>query len=251
LAPALSVRDLTVRYEVKAGLSGVSFDVPAGGTLGIVGPIGSGKSTLLKALVRLVEHAAGEVRVGAVSATALDLTVLRRMFGYVPQNPMLFSKSIAENVAFGRPEAPRDRIEAALVAAAFDADLKVLPQGLDTPVGERGVTLSGGQKQRTAMARALLLDPPILLLDDALSAVDTETEARILGHLRQLRQGRTTLIVAHRISAVQHADTILVLDGGRVVEQGTHASLLTTGGIYAAMARRQELAREAAVEAAP
>lgn len=247
LAPSVRVRGLSVRYGDRTPVDNVSFEVPAGHILGIVGPIGSGKSALVRALLRLVDSSAGEIEVGGKDTRAIDLGSLRAMFGYVPQNPSLFSKSVAENVAFGRPEVDPARIDAAIEAAALTADLAALPQGLQTQVGERGITLSGGQKQRTAIARALLLDPPILILDDALSAVDGETEATILSHLRAARVGRTTLIVAHRISAVQHADDIIVLNEGRIVEQGPHAQLVVqAGGLYATMAKRQELARVAA-----
>lgn len=250
IAPDLHVRGLTVRYDERRALDDVSVELRAGQVLGIVGPIGSGKSTLVRALLRLVEVPAGAIVLGGHDILDLDLNRLRRMFAYVPQNPGLFSKTVAENVAFGAPEAPLDDVRAALTASVFDADLKALPQGLDTPVGERGITLSGGQKQRTALARALLLDPPLLLLDDALSAVDTETEAAILGHLQRLWKARSTVIVAHRISAVQHADSIIVLDKGKIVERGTHRELVQLGGLYASMAHRQELARAAALEEA-
>ena len=245
LPPTVRVQDLTVRYAERVSVDKVSFEVPAGHVLGIVGPIGSGKSALVRALLRLVDSAGGDVWVGNKNIRAMDLGGLRSMFGYVPQNPSLFSKSVAENVAFGRPAAPAEAIAAAVEAAALTADLAALPQGLETQVGERGVTLSGGQKQRTAIARALLLDPPILILDDALSAVDGETEATILAHLRAARVGRTTLIVAHRISAVQHADHIIVMNEGAIAERGTHSSLVAQQGLYAAMAKRQEMAKVA------
>jgi ABC-type multidrug transport system fused ATPase/permease subunit len=192
-------------------------------------------------MMRLLDVPKGTVFVGGRDVTDLDLSVLRGAFGYVPQSHMLFSKSLAENIAFGAPDVDRRAIEAAASDAALDADVSVLPNGLDTQVGERGVTLSGGQKQRAAIARALVVEPPILVLDDALSSVDTETEAEILASLRQARAGLTTVIVAHRVTAVQHADQIVVLDAGRVVERGDHDTLSKAGGPYAQMARRQQL----------
>ena len=243
LEPSLTLRGLTVQLGGHVSLRDVAVTLPAGHVLGIVGPIGGGKSTLVRALVRLVDVPAAQLFVGGVDAVTLTLEALRRMFGYVPQNPGLFSKSVAENVAFGRPHATLDAIHDALRVAAFLQELERFTDGLATQVGERGVTLSGGQKQRVALARAVLLDPPILLLDDALSAVDSETEVAILRALKELRHDRTTVIVAHRISAVSHADEIIVLSDGAVVERGTHASLLADNGVYADMARRQELAR--------
>ena len=172
--------------------------------------------------------------------TQLELAQLRAQFGYVPQQHVLFSRSLAENVAFGRPGASHRAVEDALAAAAFRLDAQAFPEGLQTPVGERGITLSGGQKQRVSIARATLLQPPILLLDDALSSVDAQTEQRILDALTEQRSGRTTIIVAHRVSAVEHADEIVVLDGGKVSERGRHADLMRRDGWYACMARRQQ-----------
>src|SRR5262249_23317045 len=158
---------------------------------------------------------------------------LRAAFGYVPQAHTLFSRRLRDNVAFGRPAATDEEVLQALRDAAFETDLKALPQGLETPIGERGITLSGGQKQRVSIARALLLDPPILLLDDALSSVDAATEAELLDRLLERRRDRTTIIVAHRVSAVAHAGEIIVLDEGRVVQRGTHQALLQEPGFYA------------------
>ena len=246
LAASLEVRGLSIRYGDHAALDNISLTVPAGTTLGVVGAIGSGKSTLVRAWMRLEPVPAQTVFVGGEDVVALSLPGVRRMFGYVPQNPSLMSKSVADNIAFGMPKAPRAEVEAAAQGAALGADLGSLPDGLDTHVGERGVTLSGGQKQRAAIARASLLDPPILVLDDALSAVDVTTEAAILQHLRGQRRGRTTVIVSHRLSAVEHADDILVLAGGRVVERGTAAALRQVGGPFAAMASMQASAEEVA-----
>ncbi len=244
LSPHLELRGLSLTLDGRQLLDGVSLRIEAGQLVGIVGPIGAGKSLLVQALLRLIEVPSGQVFVGGHPVTDLALDTLRRTFGYVPQQHMLFSKTLAENVAFGRPDASDDAVRAAVAAAALTPDLAALPQGLETPVGERGITLSGGQKQRTAMARALLVDPPILILDDALASVDAETEATILHNLRRARAGKTTLIVTHRPSAVRQADFIVVMDRGCIVEQGSHAALMRRGGLYARLARRQELANE-------
>ncbi|MEE8408749.1 MAG: ABC transporter ATP-binding protein [Myxococcota bacterium] len=239
--PTVTVRDLTVTFEKRDVLSHIDLEIRPGSTLGIVGPIGSGKTMLVRAMLRLLNVPPKTVFVGGHDVTELDFKTLRGAFGYVPQAHTLFSKSLADNVSFGRPDASEEEIRAALMTAAFDSDLTTLPKGTDTLVGERGVTLSGGQKQRASIARALLLDPPILVLDDALSSVDAETEADILEALRATRNDRTTVIVAHRYSAVQGADEIIVLDQGRIVERGNHANLVVADGMYARMVRRQEL----------
>ena len=249
LEPSLEVRGLSVTQGGHVAVRDIHFKVPAGKTLGIVGPIGGGKSVLVRSLLRLVSVPPSSVFIDGVDSLHLPLNDLRRMFGYVQQNPSLFSKSIADNVAFGAPDSPKSAIEAALEAAALSVDLTTLPDGLDTMVGERGLTLSGGQKQRTAIARAWVIDPPILILDDALSAVDFETERKILQNLHRNRHGRTTLVVAHRLSAVTHADEIIVLDKGEIVERGTHAELVAQAGLYAAMARHQALSQAVAGEA--
>lgn len=243
LEPSIATRDLTITFGERRALDHVSVNLPAGRTLGIVGPIGSGKTTLVRALLHLTEVDKGQVFVGGHDVVTLDLACLRRCFGYVSQNHTLFSKTLAENVAFGDSTADVPRITRALTEASFERDLAALPEGLDTPVGERGIMLSGGQKQRASIARALLVDPPILVLDDALSSVDTETEQRIIGHLKRVRAGRTTIIVAHRVTAVQHADEIIVLDAGKIIERGKHRVLREQNGVYARMARRQELER--------
>jgi ATP-binding cassette subfamily B protein len=248
LTPTVETRGLTISFGERRVLDDVSIGVAAGKTLGIVGAIGSGKTTWVRALLRLTEVERGQVFVGGHDVVELDLAALRRTFGYVSQSHTLFSKTLAENVAFGDSTASVERIMQALTEASFERDLAALPEGLSTPVGERGIMLSGGQKQRASIARALLIEPSILVLDDALSSVDTETEQRILGHLRRVRSGRTTIIVAHRVTAVQHADEIVVLEQGRVVERGSHKRLCAASGVYARMARRQELER--AVEAA-
>lgn len=245
---SLAVRDLTVSYEEGPVLDRVSFEVPAGETLGIVGSVGSGKTTLARALMRLIDLPSGRVFLAGVDVKDWPLDELRAQFGYTPQLHVLFSKSLAENVRFGRPEASDDEVRRALAAAAFDPEQQGLPQGLETPIGERGIALSGGQKQRTSLARALLMDPPILVLDDALASVDAETETRILDSLKAMRAAKTTLIIAHRISAVQHADQIIVLDDGRIVERGTDRQLRDADGFYAQLVRRQEAVGDAHAE---
>jgi ATP-binding cassette subfamily B protein len=244
LEPALRLNNLSVSYDGAPVLESVSVEVPGGSTLGIVGPIGSGKSTLLKACMRLVETPRGAITLGDVDVTELELGSLRKNFGYVSQECILFSKSLEANVSFGMPKAGGQAVREALTVASFSPEDPSLPEGLDTQVGERGITLSGGQKQRACIARALLLEPPVLVLDDALSSVDSDTEASILKRLRQNRSGKTTLIVAHRLSAVAHADQILVLEDGRVVERGSPRELAAADGAYARMVRLQALEAE-------
>lgn len=241
LMPSVDIHGLRLSLGGREVLRGINVSVPPGATLGVVGPIGGGKTLLAQCMLRLLDVSPQQVYIGGVDVTDLDLGSLRERFGYVPQDHTLFSKTVAENVAFGHPGLARAEIEAAVAAAALDGDLEAFPKGLDTPVGERGITLSGGQKQRLAIARALVLDPPILVLDDALSSVDAVTEATILERLRKSRQGRTTIIVAHRISAVEHADEIVVLERGSIVERGQHDDLLAFDGLYALMASRQRL----------
>ena len=237
----LEVQDLRVEVEDKVILDGVSLKVEAGTTLGIVGTLGSGKSILFAALQRAIEVEAGTIEIGGVDIETLPLAQARSTMAYVSQTPMLFSSTLRENVAFGRPDATDEEILAALKAAAFERDLEILPQGLDTPVGERGLTLSGGQKQRVCIARALLVSPQILLLDDALASVDSQTETQIIKNLKSLREGRTNLIISHRISAVSGADEIIVMTDGKITERGTDSELRENNGIYAAMAKRQEV----------
>jgi ATP-binding cassette subfamily B protein/ATP-binding cassette subfamily C protein/ATP-binding cassette subfamily B multidrug efflux pump len=207
----------------------------------LVGPTGAGKSTLLKLLLRHHAPDTGAIAWNGVPLSDYGLHALRDAIAWVPQEPFLFSASVAENIALAAPDASPQQIEHAARLAAVHDDIMRLPQGYATPVGERGVTLSGGQRQRVAIARALLADASLLLLDDALSAVDTETEARILKHLKQAREGRTAIIVSHRLSAVADADLIVVLRDGHVIEQGRHAELLERRGWYERQWRYQQL----------
>jgi ATP-binding cassette subfamily B protein len=245
----LEVRNLSFTYPgtTQPVLTDISFSARPGETVAIVGATGSGKSTLLQLVPRLHDPPPGTVFVDDVDVRHIPLSRLRRSMGVVPQEPFLFSETVAHNIAFGLDGAPpAEAVATAAHTAGLESDVAGFGSGFDTMVGERGITLSGGQKQRAAIARALLVDPKILILDDALSAVDTATEEAILRRLRDVRQSRTCLIVAHRVSTVRDADLILVLEGGRVIERGTHQSLVAHGGVYAAMDRRQRLEQEIA-----
>ncbi|MCC7105112.1 MAG: ABC transporter ATP-binding protein [Chloroflexi bacterium] len=233
--------NLTGRWQLRD----CSFTVPAGARIGIVGPTGSGKSLLVSLVPRLFDPTGGRVLVDGRDVRAWPLDALRRSIGFVPQETLLFSTSLAQNIALGVDETTVDaHLQRVAQAAQLSKDLPRWPDGIATVVGERGVTLSGGQKQRTAIARALLRDAPILILDDALASVDAETEDAILGGLRQFTAGRTCLIVAHRLSTVRGCDLILVLEDGRVLERGRHDELLAVNGLYARVYRRQQLSAE-------
>jgi ATP-binding cassette subfamily B protein len=253
---AIEIRHLTFHYPgaPHPALEDVSLRIDAGETAAFIGATGSGKSTLIGLLPRLHNPPPGTVFVDGLDVREIPLASLRRAIGFVPQEPFLFSDSIAENIAFGvAPDSAADgsrdhdeRIRQAAAVARLDKDVESFPNGYKTLVGERGITLSGGQKQRTAIARALMVDPRILVLDDALSAVDTYTEEEILTRLRGVMRERTSLIVSHRVSTVRDANQIFVLDRGRIVERGTHDDLVAAGGVYAAMHRRQLLEEELA-----
>jgi ATP-binding cassette, subfamily B, multidrug efflux pump len=242
---SISIRNLRFAYgdDEEPALDGISLEVPQGSILGILGRTGSGKSTLLRLLPRLQNPPRGSVFVGGVDVLDYDLATLRRAFGAVPQDTFLFSASLRENIAFGVDEPDEAYIQHVADVSTISRDMKIFPQGWDTQVGERGITLSGGQKQRVAISRALAKDPRILVFDDALSAVDTETEELILNKLLTEREGRTSIIVSHRVSTLATADRIAVLEGGRLAQYGTHEELLAEDGFYREIATLQQLSR--------
>jgi ATP-binding cassette subfamily B protein len=221
-------------------LRGLDLVVEAGQTVAFIGRTGSGKSTLMSLIPRVIEAPPGAVLIDGVPVGDYPLAQLRGSIGYVPQEAFLFDGTLAENVAFGADRAERADVERAVLTAGLEDDLRTFPLGLETVVGERGVRLSGGQKQRTAMARALVRGPRILILDDALSAVDAYTEAKVLARLRSFARERTTFIVSQRISTVRGADLICVLAGGRIAERGSHEELLALGGVYAELCQLQQ-----------
>ena len=241
----IEVRDLTFSYPdaERPALRGVSFSLAAGQKLGLLGPVGSGKSTLMALLLRLYDPPPATIFVDGHDVLDLDPRAVRQLFAYAPQEPFLFSDTVHNNVVFGDPEISVERRDAAVADAALDQDLTQLRAGLETVVGERGVTLSGGQKQRVSLARALASDRPALILDDTLSAVDPTTERRVLDGLRRARSGRTVIAATHRLSVTADADVILMLDEGAVQQRGTHAELLREQGAYANAWRRQTEAR--------
>ena len=248
LKQGIEFRNISFAYgRQKNGhgaLNGVSFSLPVGRSVGLVGRIGSGKSTVAQLVPRLFDVGGGEILLDGQDIRKLSLRDLRQTLGYVPQDPFLFSTSLRRNLAFGRDDVTEDELKRAAAIARLDRDLEVFPEKLDTIVGERGVTLSGGQKQRATLARALVMDPPVLILDDCLSSVDAQTEAEILRGLRSILKEKTCLIISHRISAVKEADEILVLDDGRIIERGSHDELVRRGGVYAELYQQQRLSEE-------
>jgi ATP-binding cassette subfamily B protein/ATP-binding cassette subfamily C protein/ATP-binding cassette subfamily B multidrug efflux pump len=242
----LALKEVSFSYpgHQALALSGINLSVMPGHTLGVVGATGAGKSSLLRLILRQYAASQGDIRWGAYALADYTLETLHQAVSWVPQEPFLFSASIADNIGLAKADASRTEVENAARLACIDGDIARMPQGYDTPVGEKGISLSGGQRQRVAIARALLADASLLLLDDALSAVDTQTETSILQHLLALRKNsrsKTTLIVSHRLSAVMDAEHILVLKDGRIAEQGDHASLIAQGNWYASQWRYQQL----------
>jgi ABC-type transport system involved in Fe-S cluster assembly fused permease/ATPase subunit len=253
-APALAVRDGTVRFEnvsfhydpARAILKDVSFEVPAGKTVAIVGPSGAGKSTISRLLFRFYDVTAGRITIDGVDIRDVKQASVRAVIGMVPQDTVLFNDTIAYNIAYGRPSASPEEVREAARMAQIGNFIESLPEGFDSEVGERGLKLSGGEKQRVAIARTILKAPPILVLDEATSALDTHTEREIQGALDRVSSGRTTLVIAHRLSTVVTADEIIVLEAGRIIERGNHDTLMRLGGLYASMWDRQREADEAA-----
>ncbi len=246
----IEFRNLNFAYNGTEVLRDINLRVPAGSSLAIVGPTGSGKTTLVNLIPRIYDATPGGVLIDGRPVRQFPLDSLRRQIGFVPQETFLFSDTIRENIAYGVSqedgEATPDEIKAAAEAANIAHDIESFPEGYNTTVGERGITLSGGQKQRTAIARALLRSPRILILDDALSSVDTHTEDKILNHLREIMRGRTTIFISHRVSTVRNADAIAVLHQGRIVELGTHDELIARNGYYTDLYNKQLLEEELA-----
>ncbi|MBV9081209.1 MAG: ABC transporter ATP-binding protein [Acidobacteriaceae bacterium] len=236
--------DVSMRFGGRTALAGIDVSIRAGETIAIVGHTGSGKTTLVSLIARLFDPTEGTVSIGGMDIREFDPEALRREIGFVPQETFLFSATLAENISWGVPEADIEQIRWAADVAGLQPDIESFPHGLDTMIGERGLTLSGGQKQRTAIARAILRNPRILVLDDALSSVDTVTEERILSGLAGVMRDRTTILISHRVSTVQNADRIIVLRHGRIVEAGTHHELEQRGGYYAELYQKQMLEEE-------
>jgi ATP-binding cassette, subfamily B, multidrug efflux pump len=236
-----SIDQFTYPDEDEAVLKNIGFTLRRGETLGVVGKTGAGKTTLLKILIREFEGYQGSVLFGGRSIKDYKLGKLRESLGYVPQDHFLFSATISENIAFTNPMTEKESVEKAASLAHIHEDIEQFTEGYQTVVGERGVSLSGGQKQRISIARALMMEPEVLILDDSLSAVDAKTEESILNALKENREDKTTIITAHRLSAIQHANLILVLDNGEITEKGTHEELMENEGWYREMFMRQQL----------
>src|SRR5271168_41191 len=248
IAGSITFRGLNFAYKQDTPvLTGIDLEIPEGSSLALVGPTGSGKSTLVNLVPRLQDADAGMVLIDGRPIRDFKLEELRQAIGFVPQETFLFSNTIQDNIAFGTPEATLEEVERAAETAHIRTEVLEFPKGFETMVGERGVTLSGGQKQRTAIARAVIREPRILILDDALASVDTYTEDQILSGLRRVMQGRTTIFISHRVSTARHADQIAVLVEGRIAELGTHEELLSLGGYYTSLYEKQQLEEELAV----
>jgi ATP-binding cassette subfamily B protein len=242
----IEFRGLNFAYNGVPVLHDINLRIPAGSSLAIVGPTGSGKTTLVSLIARIYDADPGRILIDGRPLREYSLEALRHQIGFVPQETFLFSETVRENIAFGKQDATEEEVRAAAEAANIAHDIEEFPERYETLVGERGITLSGGQKQRTAIARAIIRNPRILILDDALSSVDTHTEDKILNHLREVMQDRTTIFISHRVSTVRNADMIAVLHAGRIVEQGTHDELLARNGYYSDLHNKQLLEEELA-----
>src|SRR5580700_4357192 len=242
----IEFRHLNFSYNSTPVLHDINLRIPAGSSLAIVGPTGSGKTTLVSLIPRIYDAEPGSVLIDGVAIRDYPIAALRRNLGFVPQETFLFSETVRENIAFGKEDATDEEVRAAALAASIGEEIESFPEQYRTLVGERGITLSGGQKQRTAIARAIIRNPRILILDDALSSVDTHTEDKILNHLREIMQGRTTIFISHRVSTVRNADRIAVLHAGRIVELGTHDELVAKDGYYTDLYNKQLLEEELA-----